>query len=189
MTATGTASSRPPRHAPDPARSEGAPVTYSCGISGIDEVWLLLVTCLARLISNCGPTRGFAVLVSHPLKQDVKIEGTQSHGKHGDQTRDSIRPAQVTQFGKRNLPHIESQHSEPLLRKSSELHKDFVSPARYEVERQALSVASVHAIFRCAIQETNASYQLFVENVHDPFIGVLPISRNYCVHPRSRTKD
>jgi hypothetical protein len=56
-------------------------------------------------------------------------------------------------------------------------------------EGQALRVASVPAIFRCAIQETNASYQLFGENAHNFFIGVLLLSSNRCMHPKLRAKD
>jgi hypothetical protein len=31
---------------------------------------------VAHFLANCGPTHGFALFVSHPLKQDVKVEGT-----------------------------------------------------------------------------------------------------------------
>jgi hypothetical protein len=42
-------------------------------------MWSLLrarLAGVARFIANCGPTNAFALFVSHPLKQDVKIEGT-----------------------------------------------------------------------------------------------------------------
>jgi hypothetical protein len=56
------------------------------------------------------------LFVSHPLKQDEKIEGTrkqtdryqdaESHGTQGEQVRDSIRSAQINQFSERNCPHV-----------------------------------------------------------------------------------